>query len=285
MGELSVLCPVRTLEKRNIVVLSGRSAMARILLGDTTYSGAINYGALGTDSTSPAASDTALGAEVARKLFARRTRTDAQVSFDFFFSQLDTSGTYEEFGMFIDGDAERRQRPAVQPRAHRRLGQDEHRGHDRGGADYFQRIISYVDTGRHRRSRRLLRTELHGGRGYRRGRRGRARPVRQQDLQGVRVRVGVPHQLHRVRHRGRIVGASVPVNDTPIVAEKTGLTSGAMYYLSDTQGAIATSTPPAPSSRIGRATSTTRIKRPRGRHARIRPHIAGPDLPRPPIST
>ena len=105
MGELSVLCPVRTLEKRNIVVLSGRSAMARILLGDTTYSGAINYGALGTDSTSPAASDTALGAEVARKLFARRTRTDAQVSFDFFFSQLDTSGTYEEFGMFIDGDA------------------------------------------------------------------------------------------------------------------------------------------------------------------------------------
>ena len=36
-------------------------------------------------------------------------------------------------------------------------------------------------------------------------------------------------------------GASVPVNDTPIVAEKTGLTSGAMYYLSDTQGAIATS--------------------------------------------
>lgn len=105
MGELSLLCPIRTLEKRNIVVLSGRSAMARILLGDTTYSGAINYGALGTSSAAPAASDIKLGAEVARKLFARRTRTDAQVNFDFFYSQLDTSGTYEEFAMFIDGDA------------------------------------------------------------------------------------------------------------------------------------------------------------------------------------
>ncbi|MDR6305906.1 hypothetical protein GGQ85_003632 [Nitrobacter vulgaris] len=105
MRELALLCPVRTLEKRNIVVLSGRSVMARILLGDATYSGAINYGALGTDSTAPAASDTALGAEVARKLFARRTRTDAQVNFDFFYSQLDTDGTYEEFAMFIDGDA------------------------------------------------------------------------------------------------------------------------------------------------------------------------------------
>jgi hypothetical protein len=105
MGELALLCPIRTLEKRNIVVLSGRSAMARILLGDTTYSGAINYGALGTDSTAPAASDTTLGAEVARKLFARRTRTDAQLNFDFFYSQLDTDGTYEEFGIFIDGDA------------------------------------------------------------------------------------------------------------------------------------------------------------------------------------
>ena len=29
----------------------------------------------------------------------------ASTDFDFFFSQLDTSGTYEEFGMFIDGDA------------------------------------------------------------------------------------------------------------------------------------------------------------------------------------
>jgi hypothetical protein len=105
MRELALLCPIRTLEKRNTVVLSGRSVMARILLGDTTYSGAINYGALGTDSTAPAASDTALGAEVARKLFARRTRTDAQLNFDFFYSQLDTDGTYEEFGMFIDGDA------------------------------------------------------------------------------------------------------------------------------------------------------------------------------------
>jgi hypothetical protein len=57
-------------------------------------------------------------------------------------------------------------------------------------------------------------------------------------------------------------GASIPVNDTPIVAEKTGLTAGSMYYLSNTQGAIATSAGTI-ERRIGRATSTTRIKRPK----------------------
>jgi hypothetical protein len=105
LRELARLCPVRSSERSNIVVLSGRSVMARLLLGDTTYSGAVNYGALGTSSAAPVAGDIKLGAEVARKLFARRARTDAQVNFDFFYSQLDTYGTYEEFGMFIDGGA------------------------------------------------------------------------------------------------------------------------------------------------------------------------------------
>jgi hypothetical protein len=57
-------------------------------------------------------------------------------------------------------------------------------------------------------------------------------------------------------------GASIPVNDTPIVAEKTGLTPGSMYYLSNTQGAVATSAGTI-ERRIGRATSSTRIKRPK----------------------
>lgn len=105
MRQLTLLCPVRTLERRNLVVLAGREVLARMLVGDTTYSGAINYGALGTDNTAVNAADTALGTEVARKLFARRTRTNAQVNFDFFYSQADTDGTYEEFGLFIDGDS------------------------------------------------------------------------------------------------------------------------------------------------------------------------------------
>jgi hypothetical protein len=61
---------------------------------------------------------------------------------------------------------------------------------------------------------------------------------------------------------GGASGASIPVNDTSIVAEKTGLTAGSMYYLSDTQGAIATSAGTI-ERRIGRAISATRIKRPK----------------------
>lgn len=57
-------------------------------------------------------------------------------------------------------------------------------------------------------------------------------------------------------------GGSVPVNVTQIVSEKTGLTSGSYYYLSDTNGAISTS-PGTISRKIGLATSTTRIWRPK----------------------
>lgn len=105
VAELNALCPARKVVKHNIVVLAGRAVFARLLAGDTTYSGAVNYGALGTDNTAPNSADTALGTEVARKLFARRSRTNAQVNFDFYYSKSDTDGTYEEFGMFIDGTA------------------------------------------------------------------------------------------------------------------------------------------------------------------------------------
>jgi hypothetical protein len=105
IAELAALCPTREFSTHNLVVLAGRAVVARRLIGDLTYSGTIDYGALGTDATAVNAADTTLGTEVARKLFARRTRTDAQANFDFFYSQADTDGTYEEFGMFIDGTA------------------------------------------------------------------------------------------------------------------------------------------------------------------------------------
>lgn len=103
--EMAGLCRTMEVVKKNIVVQTGRYAIARILIGDTTYSGAINYGALGTDNTAVAATDTTLGTEVKRKLFARRSRTNHQASFDFYYSKNDTDGTYEEFGVFIDGTA------------------------------------------------------------------------------------------------------------------------------------------------------------------------------------
>lgn len=103
IGELTRICQTREIVRENLVVLSGRAVIARRLIGDLTYSGTVNYGALGTSSTAVSSAQTQLVAEVARKLYARRTRTNAQCNFDFFYSQADTNGTYQEFGLFIDG--------------------------------------------------------------------------------------------------------------------------------------------------------------------------------------
>lgn len=103
VDELGRLCKTKTVTKTNIVTLSGRAVMARLLIGDDTYTGAVNYGALGDDNTAVNSADTTLGNEVARKSYALRTRTNAQVNINFFYSQSDTDGTYEEFGTFIDG--------------------------------------------------------------------------------------------------------------------------------------------------------------------------------------
>jgi hypothetical protein len=90
----------------NLVATVGRNVIARLLVGDTTYTGAINYGALGTSSTTPNNSDTQLGTEVYRKLYASRTTDGNNVSYiDFFYAATDTNGTYTEFGNVIDGTA------------------------------------------------------------------------------------------------------------------------------------------------------------------------------------
>ena len=103
--ELRGLCKVRQIVKKNLVVATGRAVFSRLLVGDTTYSGAINYGALGTSSTAVSSGQTQLVAETKRKLFARRTRSSHQATFDFYYSKADTNGTYQEFGTFIDGDS------------------------------------------------------------------------------------------------------------------------------------------------------------------------------------
>jgi hypothetical protein len=101
--ELHSLCESREIARENLVVATGRALVSRMLVGDTTYSGAINYGALGTSSTAASSGQTQLIAEVKRKLFARRTRSSHQATFDFYYSKNDTDGTYEEFGTFVDG--------------------------------------------------------------------------------------------------------------------------------------------------------------------------------------
>lgn len=103
VNELGRLCKSEKTVRHNLCVLSGRSVFAGILNGEVTYTGAINYGCLGTSSTAVSDSDTQLGTEVKRKGIATRTRVNDQVTFDFYYSKSDTNGTYQEFGMVIDG--------------------------------------------------------------------------------------------------------------------------------------------------------------------------------------
>ena len=92
-------------KKFNLIVTVGRSVLAQRLANVTTYSGVINYGALGTSQTPPANSDTQLGAEVYRKTVASATYSNNIAYISFFYTAAETSGNYKEFGTFIDGSA------------------------------------------------------------------------------------------------------------------------------------------------------------------------------------
>jgi hypothetical protein len=92
-------------EKHNLITTVGRNVLCRLLAGDTTYSGQINYGALGTGgSPSPANGSTQLQTEVYRKIYSSHTTDGNNIAYvDFFYAATDTNGTYTEFGNFIDG--------------------------------------------------------------------------------------------------------------------------------------------------------------------------------------
>lgn len=90
---------------KNLVTTVGRSVIAQRLSNIVTYTGIINYGVLGTSSTTPANGDTQLGTEVFRKVVASTAATSNNSFIDFFYSKADTNGTYNEFGTVIDGTA------------------------------------------------------------------------------------------------------------------------------------------------------------------------------------
>lgn len=89
----------------NLITTSGRTREAERLCGVETYTGIINYGALGTSDTAPTNADTQLGAEVFRKVVASALNVNNIAYIDFYFTKADCNGTYEEFGTFIDGTA------------------------------------------------------------------------------------------------------------------------------------------------------------------------------------
>lgn len=86
---------------------TGINLIIRRLLSINTYTLNINWGAIGTNGTAVAASDTQLGTETLRTTVALASQGALNLaSFQFFFPDANlANGTYREFGMFIDGTA------------------------------------------------------------------------------------------------------------------------------------------------------------------------------------
>lgn len=87
----------------NITCTVGRSVLAQRLSGTTTYTGIVNYGALGTSSAAPAVGNTTLGTETYRKALSSGTYSSNIAYLENFYTASEVSGTFEEYGFFIDG--------------------------------------------------------------------------------------------------------------------------------------------------------------------------------------
>lgn len=91
-------------EVNNICPTVGRNVLARLLAGDTTYTGEINYGALGSGSSAFNNASTQLNTEVYRKVNSDASFDDNIGYIDWFIASGDVAdATYNEFGAFIDG--------------------------------------------------------------------------------------------------------------------------------------------------------------------------------------
>ncbi len=101
---------IQEIKQKNLIMIGsdrGLGLLVNRLVNSLTYTGVINYGALGSSATAPTTADTQLTTEVARTTVANgvnSTNTVAQIQF-FFADAILANGTYREFGMFVDGTA------------------------------------------------------------------------------------------------------------------------------------------------------------------------------------
>jgi len=97
---------IETKEYDNLVVNIAKNAFAAMLNNEVSaFDGVINYGAVGTDTSSPAATDTQLVAEVARVVVENNSRTANVATITFYFDPTTGNGLLKEFGAFIAGSA------------------------------------------------------------------------------------------------------------------------------------------------------------------------------------
>ena len=87
----------------NITTTVGRAVLAKRLAGINTYSGNVSHTALGTSATAPSVADTQLGTETYRKALSSGTSSNNISYLETFFTAAEVSGTFEEYGNFIDG--------------------------------------------------------------------------------------------------------------------------------------------------------------------------------------
>lgn len=96
---------LRTIEKKNLTPDVMLAALAAQSAGtNTTELGDNLYIALGTGTNTPNASDTTLQTETVRKAKSDNTRTSNIAKITTFFNSSEVSGTYEEIGLFSNGN-------------------------------------------------------------------------------------------------------------------------------------------------------------------------------------
>ncbi len=92
-------------ESKNVVCNAGFAVIGGIFLGSYGGAGEVTHAALGSSSAAVAASDTTLTTEVYRNTVFSGAVEDNVTYLTAFYTEAETSGTYEEFGFFIDGAA------------------------------------------------------------------------------------------------------------------------------------------------------------------------------------
>ena len=90
-------------EKTNVIANVGFQVIGEILTGVYGDTGEIDFMALGDDNTAPTAGDTALGNEVYRNATFSGTVSGNITYLTAVYTETEVSGTFEEFGNFIDG--------------------------------------------------------------------------------------------------------------------------------------------------------------------------------------
>lgn len=93
----------RQMVVENLTTTAGRSVLMQRLAGITTYTGIVNYGALGTTNTAANVADVKLGTEVYRKGLSSGTYSTNIAYLENFYTATEVTGTFEEYGFFIDG--------------------------------------------------------------------------------------------------------------------------------------------------------------------------------------